>query len=53
MDQHVGEDAILASSTSCILPSMFTEKLKHRSHCLVVHPVCSTPQLPVYQTAIH
>ena len=42
LDQLVGDNVILASSTSCILPSTFTEQLKHRSHCLVAHPVCFT-----------
>jgi len=39
MDLLVGEDTILSSSTSCILPSAFTETLAHRHHCLVSHPV--------------
>lgn len=32
-------DAILASSTSALLPSSFTEGLKGRGRCLVVHPI--------------
>jgi 3-hydroxyacyl-CoA dehydrogenase len=31
--------AVLASSTSAILPSRFTEKLAGRARCLVVHPI--------------
>ena len=31
--------AILASSTSALLPSRFTEGLKGRARCLVVHPI--------------
>ena len=32
-------DAVLASSTSAILPSAFTESLPGRARCLVVHPI--------------
>ena len=42
IDEIVGEDAILASSTSCILPSLFTEELKHRGQTIVAHPVTIT-----------
>jgi L-gulonate 3-dehydrogenase len=33
------ERTILASSTSCIVPSQFTEELEHRKQCIVAHPV--------------
>ncbi|MGH6937841.1 3-hydroxyacyl-CoA dehydrogenase [Hypericibacter sp.] len=39
MDAVAGPDAILASSTSAILPSKFTETLKGRHRCVVVHPI--------------
>src|SRR5512143_1831951 len=39
MDGIAGPDTILASSTSAILPSKFTEKLKGRHRCVVVHPI--------------
>ena len=39
LDRKAGADAVLASSTSAILPSRFTAELKGRSRCLVVHPI--------------
>jgi 3-hydroxyacyl-CoA dehydrogenase len=39
LDAAASPDAVLASSTSAILPSNFTESLKGRSRCLVVHPI--------------
>merc|ERR1712071_737409 len=39
IDELVENDVIMASSTSCILPSKFSETLKHRSQIIVAHPV--------------
>jgi L-gulonate 3-dehydrogenase len=39
LDAAAPPDAVLASSTSAILPSKFTESLEGRSRCLVVHPI--------------
>ncbi len=39
LDAAAPPDAVLASSTSAILPSAFTEDLKGRARCLVVHPI--------------
>jgi L-gulonate 3-dehydrogenase len=39
LDALAAPDTILASSTSAILPSKFTEELKGRHRCLVVHPI--------------
>jgi 3-hydroxyacyl-CoA dehydrogenase len=39
LDECAGPDAILASSTSAIPASVFTQALKGRHRCLVVHPV--------------
>jgi 3-hydroxyacyl-CoA dehydrogenase len=39
LDAEAAPDAVLASSTSAILPSAFTEKLAGRARCLVVHPI--------------
>jgi L-gulonate 3-dehydrogenase len=39
LDAAAGPNAILASSTSAILPSKFTQDLAGRARCLVVHPI--------------
>ena len=39
MDALAAPDAILASSSSAIVPSLFSESLKGRARCLVAHPV--------------
>lgn len=39
LDAAAPANAVLASSTSAILPSHFTEGLKGRARCLVVHPI--------------
>lgn len=39
LDAFAPENAVLASSTSAILPSLFTEELAGRHRCLVVHPI--------------
>ena len=39
LDAAAQPDAVLASSTSAILPSAFTETLPGRARCLVVHPI--------------
>lgn len=39
LDQLAAPGTILCSSTSCIVPSKFTEHLKNRENCIVAHPV--------------
>jgi L-gulonate 3-dehydrogenase len=39
LDALAAPDAVLASSTSAILPSAFSEHLPGRARCLVVHPI--------------
>lgn len=39
LDAAAAPETILASSTSAILPSKFTETLKGRARCLVMHPI--------------
>ncbi len=39
LDRLAPPGAILASSTSAILPSAFTETLAGRARCLVIHPI--------------
>lgn len=39
LDRLAADGTVLASSTSAILPSAFTENLKGRHRCLVAHPI--------------
>ena len=39
LDALAPQDAVIASSTSALLPSSFTKDLKGRGRCLVVHPI--------------
>jgi 3-hydroxyacyl-CoA dehydrogenase len=39
LDRLAAPDAVLASSTSALLPSRFTEHLAGRARCLVAHPI--------------
>ncbi|WP_137930919.1 3-hydroxyacyl-CoA dehydrogenase [Mesorhizobium comanense] len=39
IDSLAGPQTIIASSTSALLPSKFTDHLKGRHRCLVVHPI--------------
>ena len=39
LDAAADPDAVLASSTSALLPSHFTKDLKGRGRCVIVHPI--------------
>ncbi len=49
IDAVAGSDTILASSSSAIVPSKFTETLSHRAHCLVCHPLNPPYLLPAVE----
>lgn len=49
LDSAVPPEAIIASSTSAIVASRFTEGLEHRGRCLVGHPVNPPHLVPVVE----
>ncbi len=49
LDRHARPDAVLASSTSAIPASRFTERLAGRSRCLVAHPVNPPHLVPIVE----
>lgn len=49
LDEAAPADAILASSTSALLPSSFTETLKGRARCLVAHPINPPSLIPAVE----
>jgi L-gulonate 3-dehydrogenase len=49
LDRLAGPDAILASSTSTIVASAFTENLEGRARCLVAHPVNPPHLVPLVE----
>ena len=51
LDRLAAPDCILASSTSTIPASAFTEKLAGRARCLVVHPVNPPHLVPLVELA--
>jgi L-gulonate 3-dehydrogenase len=48
-DRHAAPDAVLASSTSALPASQFTESLAGRARCLVAHPVNPPHLVPVVE----
>jgi len=49
LDRLAAPDAILASSTSTIVASLFTEQLEGRHRCLVAHPVNPPHLVPLVE----
>src|SRR3954464_3872210 len=49
MDALAASDAILASSSSAIVPSLFSENLAGRARCLVAHPVNPPHLVPIVE----
>lgn len=49
LDRHAPPEAVLASSTSAIPASQFTEELSGRARCLVAHPVNPPHLVPVVE----
>lgn len=49
LDRLAPADAILASSTSAIVASLFTETLSGRARCLVAHPVNPPHLVPIVE----
>ena len=49
LDLHAPPDAVLASSTSAIPASQFTETLPGRARCLVAHPVNPPHLVPIVE----
>lgn len=49
LDKAAAPSTILASSTSAIVASLFTESLKGRARCLVAHPVNPPHLVPVVE----
>lgn len=49
LDAAAAPEAVIASSTSAIVPSRFTKGLTHRARCLVGHPVNPPHLVPVVE----
>lgn len=49
LDRLTGPDVLLASSTSAIVASLFTEHLAGRARCLIAHPVNPPHLVPIVE----
>ncbi|XP_053513925.1 lambda-crystallin homolog [Artibeus jamaicensis] len=53
LDGIIGDDVILSSSTSCLLPSRLFAGLVHVKQCLVAHPVNPPYYVPLVELVPH
>jgi 3-hydroxyacyl-CoA dehydrogenase len=49
LGQHCADDTVLASSTSIILPSLFTGHIARKAQCLVAHPLNPPHLIPAVE----
>lgn len=49
IEKHAGDDTVLASSTSIILPSLFTGHLARKAQCVVAHPLNPPHLIPAVE----
>ncbi|CAF1310269.1 unnamed protein product [Adineta steineri] len=49
LDEIVPSNALIASSSSCIMPSKFTEQMKTRNRCIVAHPINPPTTIPLVE----
>ncbi|MEM6464374.1 MAG: 3-hydroxyacyl-CoA dehydrogenase [Pseudomonadota bacterium] len=49
LDRLASADTVIASSTSALLPSSFTQELDHAERCLVVHPLNPPHLIPAVE----
>lgn len=53
LDRIVGDQVVISSSSSCLLPSKLFAGLKHVKQCLVAHPVNPPYHVPLVELVPH